>query len=188
MADAITALRHNKYIMEKKYGSISSFNYTDEAFHDKAWNSQTIKARGLYLDTAKGKVAARAYEKFFNIGECHDTRLDALRRRMQFPITAFVKENGFLGIVGYNEYENDLFTACKSTTDSRFVTWFKEMLEKKISPERLERMKDFIREKDVSLYLNVWIWSTIRISLPIRKADWCFLTLSTTRWISKIRL
>lgn len=150
VADAITALRHNKYIMEKKYGSISSFNYTDEAFHDKAWNSQTIKARGLYLDTAKGKVAARAYEKFFNIGECHDTRLDALRRRMQFPITAFVKENGFLGIVGYNEYENDLFTACKSTTDSRFVTWFKEMLEKKISPERLERMKDFIREKDVS--------------------------------------
>lgn len=150
MADVITALRHNKYIMEKKYDSISSFNYTDEAFHDKAWDNQTIKARGLYLDTVKGKVAARAYDKFFNIGECQETRLDVLQRRMRFPATAFVKENGFLGIVSYNEYENDLLTACKYTTDSRFALWFKEMLEKKISPKHREDMKDYIRENDVS--------------------------------------
>ena len=33
IADVIMALRQNKYIQEKKYGSISSFNYTDKAFY-----------------------------------------------------------------------------------------------------------------------------------------------------------
>ncbi len=150
VSDVLIALRHNKYIMEKRYGNISSFNYTDGAFQDKAWNSQTVKARGLYLDTVKGKVAARAYDKFFNIGECTETRLDHLQRRMQFPVSAYVKENGFLGIVSYNEYEDDLLIACKSTTDSRFAVWLKEMLTDKVSPGHLEEMKTFIREKDVS--------------------------------------
>lgn len=150
MADVLHALRNNKYIMEKKFGNISSFNYTDEAFYDKVWNSQTIKARGLYLDTAKGKVAARAYDKFFNIGECAQTKLDSLQRRMRFPASAYVKENGFLGIISYNEYENDFLIACKSTTDSRFALWLKEMLISQVPPEHLERMKDYIRENDVS--------------------------------------
>lgn len=150
MADVLIALRHNKYITEKKYGNLSSFNYTDEAFHDKAWNSQTVKARGLYLDTVKGKVAARAYDKFFQIGECTETRLDHLQRRMEFPAAAYVKENGFLGIVSYNEYEDDLLIACKSTIDSRFALWLREMLESRVSPKHLEEMKAFIRKKDVS--------------------------------------
>lgn len=50
----------------------------DEAFYDRVWKSQTVKARGLYLDTAKGKVAARAYDKFFNIGECAQTNTGSL--------------------------------------------------------------------------------------------------------------
>ena len=146
----LDALRRNKYIMEKKFGNISSFNYTDEAFYDKVWNSQTVKARGLYLDTAKGKVAARAYDKFFNIGECAQTRLNSLQRRMRFPASVYVKENGFLGIISYNEYENDFLVACKSTTDSRFAQWLKEMLISQVMPEHLEGMKDYIRENDVS--------------------------------------
>lgn len=146
----LTALRDNPYIGEKKYGNISSFNYTDEAFRDKVWNSQTVKARGLYLDVAKGKVAARAYDKFFNIEECWETRLDNLQRRMSFPVVAYVKENGFLGMVSYDEYADDLFVACKSTTDSRFAVWLKEMLQKKILPEHLEELKAYVREMDVS--------------------------------------
>lgn len=146
----LISLRHNKYIREKKYGNISSFNYTDEAFHDRAWNGQTVKARGLYLDTAKGKVAARAYDKFFNIGECRETRLDALQRRMQFPAAAYVKENGYLGIAGYDEYAGDLLAACKSTTDSRFSMQFRKMLDSRISLEQMEMLKAYIRENEVS--------------------------------------
>ena len=150
VADTIIALRSNRYIQEKKFGNISSFNFTDKAFYDKVWDEQTTKARGLYLDTMKGKVAARAYDKFFNINERPETKFDMLQYKLQFPVTAYVKENGFLGIVSYNEYEDDLFVASKSTIDSQFAQWFKDMLYEKVSSDNLMKMKEFIKENNVS--------------------------------------
>ena len=150
IADTIIALRSNKYIQEKKFGNISSFNFTNKAFYDKVWDEQTTKARGLYLDTMKGKIAARAYDKFFNINERPETKFDMLQYKLQFPVTAYVKENGFLGIVSYNEYEDDLFIASKSTIDSEFAKWFREMLYEKFSSENIEKMKEFIKEHNVS--------------------------------------
>ena len=150
VADTIIALRSNRYIQEKKFGNISSFNFTNKAFYDKVWDEQTTKARGLYLDTMKGKVAARAYDKFFNINERPETKFDMLQYKLQFPITAYVKENGFLGIVSYNEYEDDLFVASKSTIDSQFAQWFKDMLYEKVSSDNIMKMKEFIKENNVS--------------------------------------
>ena len=150
VADTIIALRSNRYIQEKKFGNISSFNFTNKAFYDKVWNEQTTKARGLYLDTMKGKVAARAYDKFFNINERPETKFDMLQYKLQFPVTAYVKENGFLGIVSYNEYEDDLFVASKSTIDSQFAQWFKDMLYEKVSSDNIIKMKEFIKENNVS--------------------------------------
>ena len=150
VADTIIALRSNRYIQEKKFGNISSFNFTNKAFYDKVWDEQTTKARGLYLDTMKGKVVARAYDKFFNINERPETKFDMLQYKLQFPVTAYVKENGFLGIVSYNEYEDDLFVASKSTIDSQFAQWFKDMLYEKISSDNLMKMKEFIKENNVS--------------------------------------
>ena len=150
VADIIIALRSNRYIQEKKFGNISSFNFTNKAFYDKVWDEQTTKARGLYLDTMKGKVAARAYDKFFNINERPETKFDMLQYKLQFPITAYVKENGFLGIVSYNEYEDDLFVASKSTIDSQFAQWFKDMLYEKVSSDNIMKMKEFIKENNVS--------------------------------------
>ena len=150
IADTIIALRSNKYIQEKRFGNISSFNFTNKAFYDKIWDEQTTKARGLYLDTMKGKVVARAYNKFFNINERPETKFDMLQYKLQFPVTAYVKENGFLGIVSYNEYEDELFIASKSTIDSEFAGWFKDMLYEKVSSENIQKMKEFIKEHNVS--------------------------------------
>ena len=150
IADTIITLRQNKHIQEKKFGNISSFNFTRDAFYDKVWDDQTTKARGLYLDTMKGKVVARSYEKFFNVNERPETKFDMLQHKLQFPVTAYVKENGFLGIVSYNEYEDDLFIATKSTIDSEFAQWFKEMLYNELSPENLDKMKEHCKEQSVS--------------------------------------
>lgn len=150
VGDVIIALRSNRYIQEKKFGNISSFNFTSKAFCDKVWDEQTTKARGLYLDTMKGKVAARAYDKFFNINERPETKFDMLQYKLQFPVTAYVKENGFLGIVSYNEYEDDLFVASKSTINSQFVQWLKDMLYEKVSPQNIAGMKEYIKENNVS--------------------------------------
>lgn len=150
IADSLIALRANRYIREKKFGNISSFNFTSKAFYDKVWDEQTTKARGLYLDTVKGKVAARAYDKFFNVNERPETKFDMLQHKLQFPVTVYVKENGFLGIVSYDEYKDDLFIASKSTIDSQYAGWLRDMLYEKVSPDNLTAMKAFIRENHVS--------------------------------------
>ena len=150
VADTIISLRANRYIQEKKFGNISSFNFTEKAFYDKVWDEQTTKSRGLYLDTLKGKVVARAYDKFFNINERPETKFDMLQYKLQFPVTAYVKENGFLGIVSYNEYEDDLLIASKSTLDSQFAQWFREMLYEKVSVENIQEIKKYIKEHNVS--------------------------------------
>lgn len=75
----IDDLRANKNIVERKYGDISSFNFSAGAFFNKIWDEQTVKARGLYINTKTGKVVARSYDKFFNIGERPETQMDALK-------------------------------------------------------------------------------------------------------------
>lgn len=150
VADVIISLRANRYIQEKKFGNISSFNFTNKAFYDKVWDEQTTKARGLYLDTFKGKVAARAYDKFFNINERPETKFDMLQNKLQFPVTAYVKENGYLGIVSYDEYNDDLFIASKSTIDSQFAEWLKEAIYNQITEENREKMKQYAKDNNVS--------------------------------------
>lgn len=150
VADVIISLRANRYIQEKKFGNISSFNFTTKAFYDKIWDEQTTKARGLYLDTFKGKVAARAYDKFFNINERPETKFDMLQHKLQFPVTAYVKENGYLGIVSYDEYNDDLFIASKSTIDSQFAQWLKEAIYNQITEENREKMKQYAKDNNVS--------------------------------------
>ena len=151
VADAIIALRNNKYIAEKQFRNISSFNFTHEAFYEKEWNEQTVKARGLFLDTSeKCRVVGRAYEKFFNIKEREETRLDVLQSTLKFPVAAYVKENGFLGIVSWNEYTDGLFITSKSDPSGEFSDWLRDMVYTKISEENLEKMKKYIKENDVS--------------------------------------
>lgn len=150
IGDVIIALRSNSYIQEKQFGNISSFNFTKKAFYDKIWDEQTTKARGLFLDTVKGKVVARAYNKFFNINECPETKFDMLQYKLQFPVTAYVKENGFLGIVSYNEYNDDLFIASKSTTESDFAQYLNDMLYNKVSAENIVNIKNYAKDNNVS--------------------------------------
>lgn len=150
VGDAIIALRQNRYVQEKKYGNISSFNFTKTAFYDKVWDAQTTKARGLYINVPQQKVVARAYDKFFNVNERPETRLDMLQYKLQFPAVAYVKENGFLGIVSYNNEDESLFVTTKSKPDGDFAGWLRENLEAQVSAETLEAMKGYAREHNVS--------------------------------------
>lgn len=150
VADVIAALRSSTYIQEKKFGNISSFNFTRKAFYGGVWDKQTMKARGLYLDTVKGKVVARAYDKFFNVNEHRDTKFDMLQYNLQFPVTAYVKENGFLGIVSYDEYKDSLFICSKSMIESEHVNWLKDMLNERVSSDNILKMKEYIKEHNVS--------------------------------------
>lgn len=141
--EAVAYLRNNKFVQEKELGdNISSFNFTREAFYKGNWNRQTVLARGLFIDTKNNKIMARSYEKFFKINEVHETELASLRDRLVFPVSAYVKENGFLAIVSYDYNKDDLFIASKSTNKGDYVEYIKTQLE----PYRekiLERLKEY---------------------------------------------
>ena len=127
--ETITYLRNNRFVAEKDLGNgISSFNFTREAFYKANWTKQTILARGLFIDTINNKIIARSYEKFFKINEVPQTDLAVLRDKLKFPVTAYVKENGFLAIVAYDYNHDDLFIASKSTTKGDYVEYIKEQL------------------------------------------------------------
>lgn len=76
VADTVLTMRQNKFIQEKQFGNISSFNFTRDAFYDKIWNDQTVKARGLYIDTDRMEVICRGFPKFFSVSEiCSNPKL-----------------------------------------------------------------------------------------------------------------
>lgn len=126
---AIEYLENNPFVQAKALGDdIVSYNFTRQAFFKGNWNKQTILARGLFLDTECKAIMARSYEKFFKINEVHETELAALRDRLVFPVKAWVKENGFLGIVSYNYKKDDLFVASKSTNQGDYVGYFRKLL------------------------------------------------------------
>ena len=128
--DADMYLRNNKFVNEKQLGNnISSFNFSREAFYSANWNRQTVLARGLFIDTKENKIMARSYEKFFRINEVRHTELAALKSGLQFPVKAYVKENGFLAIVSYDYNNDDLFIASKSTNKGDYVEYIKAQLE-----------------------------------------------------------
>lgn len=150
VGDAVMALRQSKYIQEKRFGNISSFNFTRDAFYDKAWDDQTTKARGLYINVPRQCVVARAYEKFFNINERPETKMDVLRYKLQFPVTAYVKENGFLGIVSYNAETDDLFITTKSNPDGDYAGWLKQVIYEKLTENAINGIRDYSKTYNVS--------------------------------------
>lgn len=115
--DIVKQLRANPFVKEKEMGNISSFNFTRDAFYKKHWDEQTTKARGLFIDTRDNSIVARGYNKFWNVNETNATKIMNLKDAMKFPATAYVKENGFLGLISYNKDTDDLMFATKSVVD-----------------------------------------------------------------------
>lgn len=148
--ELVETMRKNNLIYEKKFGRISSFNFTKEAFRNNEWSNIVNKARGLFIDTQDYKIVARSYDKFFNINQVPETRLANLRFKLQFPVDVYVKYNGFLGIVGWNPEEDDLLITSKSSITGDFSTYLKDALYKVYSNDTIEKMRTYIKENDVS--------------------------------------
>lgn len=147
--DAVDQMRKNHYIYEKKYGNISSFNFTREAFYERKWNEQTIKARGLFINTETGTVVARSYPKFFAINERSETNFDMLKYKLKFPVTAYVKENGFLGMVSYNPETDDFFITSKSSPVGDYSDWLKTAFDKNV--QNRDSLKQYLKQYNITL-------------------------------------
>lgn len=56
--------------------------------------------------------------------------LEELYKTFKFPVTAYLKENGFLGLVSYNPKTDDLFVASKSTNKGDYADMVREEINK----------------------------------------------------------
>lgn len=152
--ELIKDLSTNKFVKEKALSNgIFSYNFTREAFYDKEWNDLTTKARGLFIHKETGIIVARSFEKFFNINEFNHCSLQSLEQ-MTYPVSVYLKDNGFLGILGYNHVIDELMFCSKSTDDKEFANYFKQMFIKKYG-NQLENVKKFLRDKKVSMVFEV---------------------------------
>lgn len=150
VAALLKSFKNNAYIKEKPFGNISSFNFTRDAFYNKAWDSITCKARGLYIDTKRKVVVARSYDKFFNLNERPETTLAALQQHLLFPVQAYVKVNGFLGIVGYDAAGDRLIITSKGDCGGLYAQIFQETLLAELG-DRVAVLKEYVKQNNCSV-------------------------------------
>lgn len=155
IANIIDYMRASKYVNEKKFNNISSFNFTREAFEDGVWDGITTKARGLYIDTKNQEIVARGYEKFFNYNEKAITSPEMLSRNLVFPVSVYVKENGFLGIMS-TDHEGSLIFATKSNIGGNdHAKWFEKNMRNIYGADTIEKMRRFAYDNNVSFVFEV---------------------------------
>lgn len=154
IVSVIEYMRASKFVNEKSFGNISSFNFTRQAFDNKEWDGITTKARGLYIDTKHNEIVARGYEKFFNFNEMSETKPESLSRNLVFPVRAYVKENGFLGIVS-TDHDGNIIFASKSTLNGTHVQMIKENLYNIYGANVVEEIRRFSYDNKVSFVFEV---------------------------------
>lgn len=138
-------------IQEKAFGKISAFNFNRDVFNGGHWNDLTTKARGLFLDNTTGRIVARGFEKFFGYKEKQFNSEEFLKNTLKFPVSAYVKYNGFLGILGFDD--NGFLFCSKSTVGGEFAKWFEDIFKK--DDHCNEELLDFMRKENVGLVFEV---------------------------------
>jgi len=64
------------WINVTKRGNLSLYNYSNRCVFERGWDEYTMAARGIVIDDI-GRILARPWPKFFNLGERPDDKLPA---------------------------------------------------------------------------------------------------------------
>ncbi len=86
------------YLRRVEKDNLVLYNYTDKCTYERYWNYNTRACRGLILEKGTGKVVARPFPKFFNLGEMPETSVLVLP---DISYTVSEKLDGSLGIIYY---------------------------------------------------------------------------------------
>lgn len=144
---------HDKYIKVKDLdNNLMSLNFTEKAFKRGKWTQNTITARGLFVDKTTGDIKLRSYNKFFNMNENHETSVKRLKETLAYPIKAYNKYNGFLGIA--SSVDGQFTLATKSTTAGDYVEYFKEVYDELTTNEK-EQLKQLSETYNCSFTFEV---------------------------------
>jgi len=144
-------IRHQFINVKECEHNLISLNFNREAFNKKKWNDLTIKARGLFVDKDSGEVKIRSYNKFFNFGERH-VNLGYLKKYATYPIRAFKKYNGFLGLASV--VNNEIVLTSKSVTSGKYKDIFQDIWNK-VESEVRELLKQTMIENNCTAVFEV---------------------------------
>ena len=144
-------IRHQFITVKECEHNLISLNFNREAFNKKKWNDLTIKARGLFVDKDSGEVKIRSYNKFFNFGERH-VNLGYLKKYATYPIRAFKKYNGFLGLASV--VNNEIVLTSKSVTSGKYKDIFQDIWDK-VESEVRELLKQTMIENNCTAVFEV---------------------------------
>ena len=156
--EILTRLEEHSFINKKstaRHPEIRAYNFTRDAFVRSTWDDLSIRARGLFIHQPTREIVARSYDKFFNIGEKIDTSIDSLQKTLSFPVDVFAKENGFLGILGYNREEDTLFFASKSTPEGPYSECFRRIFEDTMTISAQKYIMRYLKETHSSMVFEV---------------------------------
>ena len=156
--ETLQALREHPGVRagsSKSHPHVEALNFTKQVFFQASWDDLLVRARGLFINRDTQEIVARGYEKFFNVNERPETQLGHLLETMAWPVTGFVKENGYLGNLGYDAQTKQLFIASKSTPDGDFAQWFKEIFEATVTAGNRERIRRWLRDNEASMVFEV---------------------------------
>lgn len=152
----VNALLQKVGIRVKDLGDYYSVNFSPTVFYNRYWNEYTVKARGLFIEKGTGKVVARSYDKFFNVGELENE--EVIAEKLRFPVTFREKVNGFLGIASMyrktGEEKRELKLFSKSMDKGRFVNMLREAWDR-LKPETRYLLKRIMVERHVSAVFEV---------------------------------
>lgn len=147
-------LKNEPSILEKLYGNISSFNFfRRNVGYEHDWEESVMKARGLFLNNQTYEIVGRSYNKFFAINEKPETMMNNLKQILKFPTTAYLKENGYLGILGYDSQSDSLIFASKASIGGEHAIDFERIFYSTVTD--IDALKLFCKNENVSMIFEV---------------------------------
>ena len=87
------------YLRKTENDDLVLYGYTDQCTFERAWQTKyTRDARGIIFEKKTGRLVAKPFPKFFNLGEMEEVSLLNLPKE---PYEVFEKCDGSLGIIYY---------------------------------------------------------------------------------------
>lgn len=138
-SELIEELRKEKSVYECKMDRFSSFNFKKDVFFKRSWTSLNKVARAFFTNNQTNEIVARAWTKF-----------DYLRKEdeIKYPVTAYVKENGFLFLLGYDSQSDEFVFCSKSRIDGTFSDYAEKIFRDR-HQSKANEIKNYLKENNV---------------------------------------
>lgn len=103
------------------------YKYAKSVFYQQRWKeSETlIRARGIVLDYA-GAIISNPFDKVYNYGE-YDAGLEIPDEEI---VVAPLKMNGYLGVMSFNPYSQELLLTTQGSFGGEFLEMYKGLVSK----------------------------------------------------------